>query len=105
MKNGLGEWRMDFLASNTLKKQCLGEGQALKNDAKYSASNSSAFHHSLAVMPADKHKPRSTPVEYNQRPKKLKVLGVDMPQMSAQTIQTSRKNLTLADWLTIFCLY
>ena len=56
-------------------------------------------------MPADKHKPRSTPVEYNQWPKGLKVLGVDMPQMLAQTTQTSWKNLTLADWLTIFCLY
>ena len=81
---GMREWRMDFLASKTLKKQCLGEGQALKNDAGYSASNSSASHHSLAVMPADKCKPRSTPVEYNQRPKKLKVLGVDMPRTSAQ---------------------
>ena len=53
-------------------------------------------------MPADKRKPHSTPVEYNRRPKKSKVLGVDMPRTSAQTTQTSRKNLTLADWLTIF---
>ena len=97
MENGLSEWRMDFLASKTLKKQCLGKGQALKNDAKYSASNSSASHHSLAVMPADKCKPHSTPVEYNQQPKKSKVLGVDMPRTSAQTTQTSWKNLTLAN--------
>ena len=55
-------------------------------------------------MPAYKCKPRNTPVEYNRQPKKPKAwrLGVDTPQTSAQTTQTSRKNLTLADWLTVF---
>ena len=53
-------------------------------------------------MPANKRKPRNTPLEYSRRPKKPKALGDNTPGTSAQTTQTSRKNLTLADWLTVF---
>ncbi|KIK76075.1 hypothetical protein PAXRUDRAFT_170974 [Paxillus rubicundulus Ve08.2h10] len=52
-------------------------------------------------MPAEKRKPRTAPAPYNRQPKKSK--PKDTSSTSALEItSTSRQNLTLSDWLTVF---
>ena len=54
----------------------------------------------VSTMPAHKWKPRDRPPSYQGQPKKPKVK--DTPATSAQPARTTRPNLTLSDWLTVF---
>ncbi|KIK75662.1 hypothetical protein PAXRUDRAFT_80641, partial [Paxillus rubicundulus Ve08.2h10] len=53
-------------------------------------------------MPSEKRKPRDKPKQYN-RPAKKQKNKQDVPSTSAQPAQsTTRSNLTLSDWITVF---